>query len=150
MWSTCSRAENAPQLCFRQVVRAEPEEETMAISGAARTLPVLGRMAGVVAVSITLVVVVWLSQYAVSRGEPWWDVGAGLLPLTFLLRLALAGWVGWAAVRFDERALLRVLLAAFAVSFLLLYGWYFLLLGYGEGSSTWPWPPTFSTWPARS
>ena len=36
-------------------------------------------------------------------------------------------------VRFDERALLRVLLAAFAVSFLLLYGWYFLFLGFDDG-----------------
>ncbi len=105
----------------------------MAIPGATRTLPVLGRMAGVVAGSITLVVVVWLSRYAVSHGGPWWGVGVGLLPLTFLLRLAVAGWVRWAVLRFDERALLRVLLAAFAVSFLLLYGWYFLLLGYEDG-----------------
>jgi hypothetical protein len=104
----------------------------MAVSGTVRTLPILGRMAGVVAGSITLVVVVWLSRYAVSHGGPWWG-GAGLLPLIFLLRLAVAGWVGWAVIRFDERALLRVLLAAFAVSFLLLYGWYLLFLGFDNG-----------------
>jgi hypothetical protein len=63
------------------------------------------------------------------RYAPDWNVG--ILPLVAVLQLAVAGWVVWGVARRDARTLLRNLLVAFALSFLLSYGWYFLLLGEG-------------------
>jgi hypothetical protein len=48
-----------------------------------------------------------------------------------VLQLAVAGWIDWGVAKRDARTLLRNLLVAFALSFLLSYGWYFLLLGEG-------------------
>jgi hypothetical protein len=79
---------------------------------------------------VTLGVVAWYAQYliqcAFSRGA--WG-GAGILPLVFLARLAVAGLVVWGVVGLDTPTILRVLLAAFGGSFLLMFGWYFLLIG---------------------
>jgi hypothetical protein len=48
-----------------------------------------------------------------------------------VLQLAVAGWIDWGVAKRDARTLLRNPLVAFALSFLLSYGWYFLLLGEG-------------------
>ncbi len=56
------------------------------------------------------------------------------------------GWVAWAILRLDGRALMRVLLAAFGISFLLLYGWYYLILGMDYELFYWIAPEIFSTW----
>jgi hypothetical protein len=102
-------------------------------SGAAGRLQVAGLLIAVAGALVTLAVVAWyaqhLVQYALSRGA--WG-GAGILPVIFALRLAVAGCVVWAVVGLDERTMLRVLLAAFGVFFLLLFGWYFLILGYDD------------------
>ena len=103
----------------------------MPIPGAARTLIVVGRLVAVAAAILIFVLMAWqgydLLRYAFSRNARWGEVG--VLPFVIVLRFIVAGWVVWAALRLDGRALVRVLLAAFGVSFLLLYGWYFLLLG---------------------
>ncbi len=102
-------------------------------SGVAGRLQVVGRLIAVAGASVTLVAVAWYAQYliqfALSRGA--WG-GAGILPVIFALRLAVAGCVVWAVIGLDERTMVRVLLAAFCVFFLLLFGWYFLLLGYDD------------------
>jgi len=64
------------------------------------------------------------------RYAPHWNVG--LLPLVLPLQVVVAGWVLWSALRADPRRLLRNVLVAFALSFLLLYGWYFFLAGWGS------------------
>ncbi|QIN82143.1 hypothetical protein GBA63_05395 [Rubrobacter tropicus] len=99
-------------------------------SGAAGRLQVVGRLIAVTGAVVTFAVTVWyaqyLIQYALSHGA--WG-GAGLYPVVFALRLAVAGWVVWAALGSDRFVLLRVLLAAFGVSFIFLYGWYYMLMG---------------------
>ena len=45
------------------------------------------------------------------------------------LRIVVAAWVARSVVRLDGRALARILLATFGISFFLLYGWYCLLTG---------------------
>ena len=51
--------------------------------------------------------------------------------MVFVLQLAVAGWVLWGALKVDRRRLVRNVLVAFALTFLLGYGWYFLLVGWG-------------------
>ena len=103
----------------------------MTIPGTVRTLIVMGRLVAFVAAILLFVLMAWqgydLLRYAFSRNAQWGEVG--VLPFVIVLRFIVAGWVVWAVVRLDGQALMRVLLAAFGVSFLLLYGWYFLLLG---------------------
>ena len=109
----------------------------MPIPGTARTLLVMGRLVAFAAAALGLFLMVGqgydLFRYAYSAQNPTWgEVGVFpfVLVVRFLvLRFIVAGWVVWAVVKLDGRALMRVLLAAFGVSFLLLFGWYFLLLG---------------------
>ncbi len=102
----------------------------MPIPGTSRTLLVAGRLVGFAAAAFAMVLMAKpgyeLFRYVFFSGSLTW---AGILPVVFVLRICVAGWVAWAALRFDGRALMRVLLAAFGISFLLLYGWYFLFLG---------------------
>ncbi len=103
----------------------------MPIRGTARTLLGVGRLVAFAAALLIFVLMAWqgydLLRYVFSRNTQWGEVG--VLPFVIVLRFIVAGWVLWAVARLDGRALMRVLLAAFGVSFLLLYGWYFLLLG---------------------
>jgi hypothetical protein len=62
-----------------------------------------------------------LLRYAfLSEDLTWGEVG--LIPFVVALRILVAAWVAWSVVRLDGRALVRNLLAAFGVSFFLLYG----------------------------
>jgi len=102
----------------------------MTIPGTVRTLLVLGRLVGFAAAVFALALMAKpgheFLRYVFLSGSLTW---AGVLPVVFVLRFIVAGWVSWAVVKLDGRALMRVLLAAFGVDFLPLYGWYFLLLG---------------------
>lgn len=90
----------------------------------------LGRLVAIAGAALTAgAVVAYVAGWAISaiRYAPDWNIG--VLPLVLPLQLAVAGWVAWGALRSDPRRLLRNLLVAFVLTFLLLYGWYFLLLG---------------------
>ena len=54
-----------------------------------------------------------------------------------VLRLAVAAWVVWGVKGSDGRPLARTLLAAFGISFLPLYGLYYLLTGTDWGLLYW-------------
>jgi len=102
----------------------------MPIPGTARTLLVVGRLVALVAAAFALALMAKpgyeLFRYVFFSGSLTW---AGIIPVVFALRICVAGWVAWAVLRLDGRALMRALLAAFGISFLLLYGWYYLILG---------------------
>lgn len=110
----------------------------MAISGTARTLLVVGRLVAFAAVAFALGLMAKpgyeLFRYVFFSGSLTW---AGVIPVVFALRICVAGWVAWAVLRLDGRALMRVLLAAFGISFLLLYGWYYLILGIDDELFHW-------------
>ena len=103
----------------------------MPIPATARTLLFVGRLVAFAAALLIFVLMTWqgydLLRYVFSRNARWGEVG--VLPFVIVLRFIVAGWVVWAVVKLDGRPLMRVLLAAFGVNFLLLYGRYFLLLG---------------------
>jgi hypothetical protein len=65
------------------------------------------------------------------RFAPDWNVG--ILPLLYPLQVVVAGWVTWGALKRGRRPLLRDVLVGGVVSFVLLFGWYFLLAGGGMG-----------------
>jgi hypothetical protein len=99
--------------------------------GISRALLACGRLAALAAAMMVLVFVTVygyeLLRYAFSsRGPGQGDVG--ILPVFYALRVAVVGWVVWAVAKLDGRDLMRALLAAFGISFLLLYGWYFAIL----------------------
>ncbi len=110
----------------------------MPIPGTARTLLVAGRLVGFAAAAFAMLLMAKpgyeLFRYVFFSGSLTW---AGIIPVVFVLRICVAGWVAWAVLRFDGRVLMRALLAAFGVSFLLLYGWYFLLLGMDDALFYW-------------
>ena len=93
--------------------------------GISRTLLAVGRLAALAAITVFVFVAVHgygLLRYAFSSRSPVWG-NVGVLPLVYVLRVAFAGWVVWAVAKLDGRSLLRVCLAAFGISFVLLYGW---------------------------
>ena len=102
----------------------------MPIPGTGRTLLVAGRLVGFAAAAFAMVLMAKpgheLFRYVFFSGSLTW---AGIIPVVFALRICVAGWVAWAVLRFDGRGLMRALLAAFGIPFLLLYGWYYLILG---------------------
>ena len=110
----------------------------MPIPGTARTLLVAGRLVGFAAAAFAMVLMAKpgyeLFRYVFFSGSLTW---AGIIPVVFVLRICVAGWVAWAVLRFDGRGLMRALLAAFGVSFLLLYGWYYLFLGTDDALFYW-------------
>jgi len=92
-----------------------------------------GRLVAIAGAALTVgAVVAIVAEWVLValRYTPDWNVG--LLPLVLPLQVVVAGWVTWSALTREEpRRLLRNLLIAAALSFLLLYGWYFLLMGQG-------------------
>ncbi len=112
----------------------------MTLSDTARPLLFLGRLVSFAAAALAVALMVWqgydLLRYAFSSEDPIWGE-VGVFPFVVVLRVVVAVWVAWSVVRLGGRVLVRVLLAAFGVSFLLLYGWYFLLLGYDNGFFYW-------------
>ena len=103
----------------------------MARFWAVTVMSAFGRLVAIVGAALTTgAVVAYVAGWTISaiRYAPDWNVG--VLPLVLPLQLAVAGWVAWGALRNDDpRRLLRDVLVAFALTFLLLYGWYFLLSG---------------------
>jgi hypothetical protein len=65
------------------------------------------------------------------RFAPDWNVG--ILPLVYPMQVVVAGWVVWGAFKRGRRLLLRDVLVGGVISFVLLFGWYFLLAGGGMG-----------------
>ncbi len=108
----------------------------------------MGRLVASAAALLIFVLMTWqgydLFRYIFFQDAQWGEVG--VLPFVIVLRFIVAGWVVWAVVKLDGRALVRALLAAFGISFLLLYGWYFLLLAWTTCCFTGSSPATFSTW----
>jgi hypothetical protein len=112
----------------------------MTLPTTARLLFVLGRLVGFAGAVLTIALMAWweydLVRYLFfSENSTWGEVGAE--PFVAVLRIVVAGWVVWSAIRSGGRALLRALLVAFGVSFFLLYGWYFLLTGMDWGFLYW-------------
>ena len=97
----------------------------MTLTPVARTLLVLGRMLAFAAAALAVGLMAWwgydLLRYAFLSEDPTWGE-VGLIPFVVALRILVAAWVAWSVVRLDGRALVRNLLAAFGVSFFLLYG----------------------------
>ena len=111
----------------------------MTIPGTSRTLLFLGRLVAFAAAVLGIVLMVGqgydLFRYIFYQNAGWGEFG--VLPVAFVLRFIGAGWVAWAVLRLDGRVLMWTLLAAFGVSFLLLYGRYFLLLGIDDALFYW-------------
>ncbi len=100
----------------------------MTFPSTARLLMVLGylvALAGVALSTATLVVGTFLFFY---RGAPNWELGLGYLPLVIPFRIIVAACVVWSVLVLDARSLFRTLLLLGGVSFVGVYGWYFLLL----------------------
>lgn len=92
-----------------------------------------GRLVAIAGAALTTgAVAAHVAGWTISalRFAPDWNVG--LLPLIFVLQVVVAGWVLWGALKAAPPRLLRNVLVAFALTFLLGYGWYFLLAGWGE------------------
>ena len=105
-----------------------------------RLLVALGRFIGLAGAALTIALIGWwgydLARYAFFSENPTWGE-VGVVPFVQALRIIVAAWVVWSVIRLDGRTLLRVLLAAFGISFFLLYGWYFLLTGMDWGFLYW-------------
>lgn len=96
-----------------------------------RVMAAFGRLVAIAGAAFSAgAVVAYVSGWVISaiRYAPDWNVG--LLPAVFVLQFAVAGWVLWGALKADPPRLLRNVLVAFALTFLLGYGWYFLLAGW--------------------
>jgi hypothetical protein len=106
------------------------------LSGGARPVLFDGRLISLVGAALATGLMTWrvyeLLRYAFLSEHPTWDE-VGLLPFVIGLRIIVAAWVGWSTIRLWGDTLVRVLLTAFGVSFILLYGWYFLLIGMDDG-----------------
>ena len=103
----------------------------MTLPQTARLLFVLGRLV-VLAAALSIALMAWwgydLLRYAVQYRDPTWSE-VGVIPFVVVLRIVVAAWVAWGVMRLDGRPPARTLLAAFAASFFLLYGWYFMITG---------------------
>ncbi len=107
---------------------ARQGREEMVLSAVARLLLVLGRLVGLAGAALTMGTIaagVFLFFYY----GPTWNVG--ILPLVVTSQTVVAAWVVRGVLKLGSRPLLRVLLLAGGVSFLGLFGWYFLLAGDG-------------------
>jgi hypothetical protein len=100
----------------------------------------VGRLIALAAAALAIGLMAWwgydLLRYAVFYRDPTWDE-VGVIPFVVVLRIAVAVWVAWGAIRLGGGPLARTLLAAFGISFFLLYGWYFLLTGMDWGFLYW-------------
>jgi hypothetical protein len=119
MWSTSSRAEPATAI----ILTGTQQQSRRRDDADPWYRPDAGRLVGFAAATFAMVLMAKpgheLFRYVFFSGGLTW---AGIIPVVFALRICVAGWVAWAVLRFDGRGLMRALLAAFGVSFLLLYG----------------------------
>jgi hypothetical protein len=93
----------------------------------------LGRLVAIAGAALTVGAVgAYVSGWVISaiRYAPDWNVG--IIPLVFVLQIVVAGWVVWSVLGADPLRMLRNVLVAFALTFLLGYGWYFMLAGWGS------------------
>ncbi len=105
-----------------------------------RLFLISGRLVGLVAAALTVGIMVWWGQgllrYALFSQDPSWGK-VGIVPVVIVLRIFVAAWVVRSVVKLEGRDLIPALLAAFGVSFFLLFGWYFLLMGMDGGFLYW-------------
>jgi hypothetical protein len=94
------------------------------LSASARLFLISGRLVALAGAALTVFAVVsWVVEWAsASYGD------VGLLPLILPLQALLALWVARSAITGEGPVLFRHAMLAFVVSFVLFYGWYFLLL----------------------
>lgn len=106
----------------------------MRLSEGARPVLFVGCLIGLVGAALAAGLMTWrVLRYAFLSEHPRWDE-VGLLPFVIASRIIVAAWVGWDTIRLWGGTLVRVLLTAFGVSFILLYGWHFLFIGMDDGS----------------
>ena len=102
------------------------------LSDTTRSILFFGRLVAFAAAVLSIAFMGWqgyrLFGYVLFSGRAAW-ADVGVLPFVAVLRVAVGVWVAWSVMRVGERKLMLILFAAFGVSFLLLYGWYFLLIG---------------------
>lgn len=101
---------------------------------AVTVMSAFGRVVAIAGAALTVgTVMAYVIEWVLSalRYAPDWNVG--ILPLVFVLQVVVAGWVVWSALMRERRPLLRDVLVGGVISFVLLYGWYFLLAGGAMG-----------------
>lgn len=92
-----------------------------------------GRLVSIAGAALTVgAIVAYVAGWVIStlRFGPDWNVG--IIPLVFVVQIVVAGWVLWSALKADLPRLLRNVLVAFVLCFVLGYGWYFMLAGWGS------------------
>jgi hypothetical protein len=96
------------------------------LSASARLFLISGRLVALAGAALTVFAVVsWVVEWASAS---YGDGDVGLLPLILPLQALLALWVARSAITGEGPVLFRHAMLAFVVSFVLFYGWYFLLL----------------------
>lgn len=100
----------------------------MALSYIARLFTLVARLIGLLAAALILVTLTrGTLSYLSERANAISISDLGLLPLIVPAQILLAVWVGWNILKPGSRSLIFVLLVAFLGSFVVAYGWYFLL-----------------------
>ncbi len=104
----------------------------MTLPAKGRLLVVLGRFIGCAAAALTIALGVWwgteIVRYLFFSDNPMLgEVGA--IPMVLVLRIGAAAWVMWGVLKFDSRRLLYLFFGVGIGCFLVLFGWYFMLLG---------------------
>ena len=119
---------------------SHPLRERSASNAPKVLVVLLGRVVGAVGAALTIALMAWwgydLAHYLFFSENPTW-AEVGVEPFVVILRIIVAAWVICSVIRLDARALLFVLLLAFGSSFVLLYGWYYLLTGMDWGFLYW-------------
>ena len=98
----------------------------------ARLLAMLGCSVGFAVAVVTITLTVWLGTVIIrylffSEGPTLGEVG--IFPVLLPMRLIVAAWVMWSVFKEGANRLQLNLLVSGAVSFFVLFGWYFMLLG---------------------
>ncbi len=99
-----------------------------------RLLSVFARLVGFTGAAFSVGFAVWwtfifFDTLSSSSSLERWNVG--IIPLVMVLQTLIAAWVMWKVFKSNLRSLFLVFSAAFLGSFVVSYGWYFLLLGDG-------------------
>ena len=96
------------------------------LSTSFRMVLISGRVVALTGAALIIFDVVnWVIEWASASPLDW---NVGLLPLILPAQALLAVWVAWSALKHEAPALFRSAMLTFIVSFVLFYGWYFLLL----------------------
>lgn len=102
------------------------------ISRIVRVLFLAGRLISLAGAALTIsVITIGTVEWVVLSFRYGLDWNVGIVPLVFVLQILLAIWIAWRVLRAEPTSLLYTLLLAFGGSFIVLYGWYFLLAGEG-------------------